>query len=116
MAAHDEPATTKNTSAFYALVGISIAVVLGDPCLLCIAYQDGNHTHVPDATKRGCSSGHVRFDVTTRASPEQVREGLTDFTERRLQIWSSTLDPKTYEVRALGDSGSSADTTGLTPE
>jgi hypothetical protein len=45
----------------------------------------------------------VRFDVTTRASPEQVREALTDFTDRRLQIWSSTLDPRTYEVRALGD-------------
>jgi hypothetical protein len=29
---------------------------------------------------------------------------LTDFTDRRLQIWSGTLDPKTYEVRALGDS------------
>jgi hypothetical protein len=44
----------------------------------------------------------VRFDVTTRASPEQVRDALTDFTGRRLQIWSSTLDPKTYEVRARG--------------
>ncbi len=53
--------------------------------------------------KRECSTGRVRFDVTTRASPEQVREALTDFTDRRLQIWSSTLDPKTYEVRALGD-------------
>ncbi len=45
----------------------------------------------------------MRFDVTTRASPEQVRQALTDFTDRRLQIWSSTLDPRTYEVRALGD-------------
>jgi hypothetical protein len=45
----------------------------------------------------------MRFEVTTLASPEQVREALTDFTERRLQIWNRTLDPKTYEVRALGD-------------
>jgi hypothetical protein len=45
----------------------------------------------------------VRFDVTTRASPEQVRDALTDFTDRRLEIWSRTLDPGTYEVRALGD-------------
>ena len=45
----------------------------------------------------------MRFDVTSRASPEQVREPLTDFTNRRLKIWSSTLDPKTYAVRALGD-------------
>jgi hypothetical protein len=45
----------------------------------------------------------MRFDVTTRASPEQVRQALTDFTDRRLLIWDRTLDPKTYEVRAHGD-------------
>jgi hypothetical protein len=28
---------------------------------------------------------------------------LTDFSDRRLQIWNRTLDPKTYEVRELGD-------------
>jgi hypothetical protein len=46
----------------------------------------------------------VRFDLTTHASPEQVRRALTDFTDRRLQIWDRTLDPKTFEVRELGDS------------
>jgi hypothetical protein len=46
----------------------------------------------------------VRFAVATRASPEQVREALTDFTDRRLRVWSRTLDPKTYQVRDLGDS------------
>ncbi|WP_158292886.1 MULTISPECIES: SRPBCC family protein [Kribbella] len=46
----------------------------------------------------------MRFDVTTHASPEQVLRALTDFTDRRLQIWSRTLDPKTYQVRGLGDS------------
>ena len=45
----------------------------------------------------------MRFDVITHASPEQVREALTDFTDRRLQTWHRTLDPNTYEVRALGD-------------
>ena len=45
----------------------------------------------------------MRFDVITHASPEQVREALTDFTDRRPQIWNRTLDPKTYEVRELGD-------------
>jgi hypothetical protein len=45
----------------------------------------------------------MRFEVTTLAAPDQVREALTDFTDRRLQIWNRTLDPKTYEVRALGD-------------
>lgn len=29
---------------------------------------------------------------------------MTDFTERRLEIWDRTLDPKTYEVRERGDS------------
>jgi hypothetical protein len=46
----------------------------------------------------------VRFEVTTDASPEQVRRALTDFTDRRLQIWNRTLDPKTYETRELGSS------------
>ena len=27
---------------------------------------------------------------------------LTDFTDRRLETWSGTLDPKTYEVKELG--------------
>jgi hypothetical protein len=45
----------------------------------------------------------VRFDVTTYASPEQVLRALTDFTDRRPQIWNRTLDPRTYEVRGLGD-------------
>ncbi|WP_432941163.1 SRPBCC family protein [Kribbella sp. CA-253562] len=46
----------------------------------------------------------MRFDVKTHASPEQVLRALTDFTDRRLEIWSRTLDPKTYELRELGDS------------
>lgn len=45
----------------------------------------------------------MRFDVTTRATPEQVLAALTDFTDRRPQIWNRTLDPTAYEVRALGD-------------
>ncbi len=50
-----------------------------------------------------CSDGGVRFDVETKASPEQVRRAFTDFGERRAQIWSRTLDPKTYELRERGD-------------
>jgi hypothetical protein len=42
--------------------------------------------------------------MTTRASPDQVLRALTDFTDRRLEIWHRTLDPKTYEVRELGES------------
>lgn len=41
--------------------------------------------------------------MTTRASPEQVRRAMTDFTDRRLEIWSRTLDPARFEVRELGD-------------
>jgi hypothetical protein len=45
----------------------------------------------------------VRFDLETRASPEQVRRALTDFTDRRLRTWHRTLDPRTYEVRDHGE-------------
>jgi hypothetical protein len=45
----------------------------------------------------------MRFDVDTKARPEQVRRALTDFTERRLQIWNRTLDSQTYELREQGD-------------
>ena len=41
--------------------------------------------------------------MTTQASPEQVRAAFTDFTERRLEIWHRTLDPKRFEVRGLGE-------------
>jgi len=42
----------------------------------------------------------VRFDLTTRASPDQVLRALTDFTERRLEIWSKTLDPTMHRMIA----------------
>lgn len=45
----------------------------------------------------------VRFEITTRATPEQVLRAFTDFSEQRLETWRRTLDPKTYEVRELGD-------------
>lgn len=45
----------------------------------------------------------MRFDLVTRATPEQVLHALTDFSERRLETWSRTLDPATYEVREQGD-------------
>ncbi|GIE76998.1 hypothetical protein Aph02nite_29480 [Actinoplanes philippinensis] len=45
----------------------------------------------------------MRFDIDTVAAPEQVRQALTDFSARRLRIWNRTLDPRTYEVRAHGD-------------
>ncbi|MFX4287547.1 hypothetical protein ACQBJO_06965 [Janibacter sp. G349] len=45
----------------------------------------------------------MHFTVTTRATPDQVLRALTDMSPRRLQTWSRTLDPATYEVRAQGD-------------
>lgn len=56
-----------------------------------------------DASGCVCSDEEMRFEVDTKASPEQVREAMTDFTGRRLQIWNRTLDPKTYELREQGD-------------
>ena len=41
--------------------------------------------------------------MATQATPDQVRRALTDFTDRRLRIWDRTLDPRTYELRELGD-------------
>ncbi len=45
----------------------------------------------------------MRFDLSTQATPEQVLEAMTDFTDRRLEIWSKTLDPAIYELRESGD-------------
>lgn len=45
----------------------------------------------------------MRFSLDTDASPEQVRAAMTDFSPRRLEIWSRTLDPATYDVRERGD-------------
>lgn len=56
-----------------------------------------------DDPARWCSNGQVRFELVTKASPEQVRRAMTDFTDRRLQIWHRTLDPRTYELRDSGD-------------
>jgi len=41
--------------------------------------------------------------VETRATPEQVTRALTDFSSRRPEIWSRTLDAKKYELRERGD-------------
>ena len=45
----------------------------------------------------------MRFNLTSDASPDQVLQALTDFSERRPRIWHRTLDPRTYELRELGD-------------
>lgn len=45
----------------------------------------------------------MHFTLTTRAAPYQVREALTDFSARRLETWSQTLDPATYDARVVGE-------------
>lgn len=40
----------------------------------------------------------MRFELTTKVSPEQVQRAMTDFTDRRLEIWRKTLGPMAYEV------------------
>jgi Polyketide cyclase / dehydrase and lipid transport len=44
----------------------------------------------------------IRFEVETALSPQRVRAGATDFSERRPQIWSG-IDPEHFRVHALGD-------------
>ena len=44
-----------------------------------------------------------RFHLETTATPDQVFRAFTDFGDRRLEVWSRTLDPEKYEVRERGD-------------
>jgi hypothetical protein len=45
---------------------------------------------------------HVELDIDTPLSPERVISGLTDFSERRPEIWPG-LHPSLYEVHSVGD-------------
>ncbi len=45
----------------------------------------------------------VRFHVETTATPDQVFRAFTDFSDRRLEVWSKSLDRTKYEVRERGD-------------
>ncbi len=44
----------------------------------------------------------VELDIDTPLSPERVISGLTNFSERRPEIWPG-LHPSLYEVHSLGD-------------
>ncbi len=44
----------------------------------------------------------VEIDVESSASPERVIAGLTDFTERRPELWPG-LNPRKYRVYEVGD-------------
>lgn len=45
----------------------------------------------------------MRFELTTRASPRQVLEALTDFSDERPRVWHRTLDPTAYALVELGE-------------
>ncbi|MGY1741430.1 MULTISPECIES: hypothetical protein [unclassified Blastococcus] len=45
----------------------------------------------------------VRFAFDTRATPDEVLAALTDASDRRLEVWSKSLDPEKYEVREHGE-------------
>src|SRR4051812_40160912 len=46
---------------------------------------------------------YFRCSLETDATPEQVFRAFTDFSDRRLDVWRKTLDPKKYELREHGD-------------
>ncbi|MGH2691413.1 MAG: SRPBCC family protein [Actinomycetota bacterium] len=46
--------------------------------------------------------GRVEFDMDTEVPPDRVIGALTDFTERRPELWPG-LKPKEYQVYDLGD-------------
>jgi hypothetical protein len=44
-----------------------------------------------------------QFHVETKATPEQTFHAFTDFSRRRLDVWSKSLNPDTYELLEQGD-------------
>ena len=44
----------------------------------------------------------IEIDIESSASPERIIAGLTNFTERRPELWPG-LNPKKYRVYEVGD-------------
>jgi hypothetical protein len=44
-----------------------------------------------------------RFHFETTATPDHAVRAFTDFSDRRLEVWSKSLDPAKYEVLERGD-------------
>jgi hypothetical protein len=53
--------------------------------------------------QRSCSRVRVTAEVATSIGPDRIRDALRDFSDARLQTWSRTLDPATYEVHHVGE-------------
>jgi hypothetical protein len=45
----------------------------------------------------------IQFEVESRLEPEAVLEALTDFSERRPELWPA-IDPKVYQVHEVSTS------------
>ncbi|MGH2749463.1 MAG: hypothetical protein ACRDK3_01085 [Actinomycetota bacterium] len=45
----------------------------------------------------------IQFEVESRLEPDAVLEALTDFSERRAELWPA-IDPKVYRVHEQTDS------------
>src|SRR5439155_11518347 len=54
----------------------------------------------PDGGERGMAK--IEMDIETKASPEAVVRALTDFSDRRPDIWSA-LSREFYEVYSVGE-------------
>jgi hypothetical protein len=52
--------------------------------------------------EKGATMPRVELDIDTPLSPERVISTLTDFSERRPEIWPG-LHPSLYEVHSLGE-------------
>lgn len=45
----------------------------------------------------------ITTEIDTDLPPELIRQALLDFSERRLEVWSETLDPESYQVHWVGE-------------
>jgi hypothetical protein len=54
-------------------------------------------------TEGGGTMARLRFEVESPLEPETVIEALTDFSERRPELWPA-IDPTVYRVHEVSDS------------
>ena len=45
----------------------------------------------------------ITTEFDTDIGPDRIRTALIDFSDKRLDTWSRTLDPATYRVHHVGD-------------
>lgn len=45
----------------------------------------------------------ITTEVDTPVDPDRIRDALLDFSDKRLETWSRSLDPATFEVHSVGE-------------